>query len=74
MKLWTGGLSAEQLQQTIAKHTEGTTPLSAQGTANLEANEWGAQWAELEEDELLEWPDEAKRPPSNLTVLIFRIA
>ena len=35
------GLSAEQLQQAIAKQSESTTPLSAQGTVSLEANEWG---------------------------------
>ena len=36
-------LSAEQLQQAITRQTESTTPLTAQGTVNVEAKEWGEQ-------------------------------
>ena len=65
------GRSAGILQQAIAKHSEGTTPLSAQGTVSLEANEWGAQWAGLEKYEPLDLPDEANHPPGDLTVMAF---
>ncbi len=51
-----------------------TTPLAAQQTVKLEANEWGQEWAEDEVYEELQWPDAANHPPSDHTVQKIRYA
>ena len=42
------GLSAEQVAEAIPAQGANTTPLTAQQTVDLEAKEWGTQWAEEE--------------------------
>ena len=68
------GVSSQQLAEAITVQNANTTPLSAQQTVNIEAKEWGAQWAESEIYETLSWPDEANCPPSDLSVQKFREA
>ena len=68
------GLSAEQLAEAIATQGANTSPLSAQQTVELEAKEWGSQWAEEEKYEELAWPDETNCPPPDLSIQKIRDA